>query len=59
MKVGLIILVLLVMLLGPLAAIWALNTLFALSIAYTLKSWLAMMVVSFVFGKSTISLKWK
>lgn len=32
-------------LLAPLAVIWALNTIFALSIAITFKAWLAMVVL--------------
>jgi hypothetical protein len=31
--------------LGPLATIWALNTLFLLSIAYTFETWLATMIL--------------
>jgi hypothetical protein len=34
----------------PLALIWALNTLFALGIAYTMKTWLAMLLLSAVFS---------
>jgi hypothetical protein len=35
---------------GPLAAIWSLNTLFGLSIAYTLKTWAAALVLAWVIG---------
>lgn len=38
----------------PLAAIWALNTLFSLSIPYTFWSWLAMVVLA-VFAKTGIT----
>lgn len=31
--------------LGPLATIWALNTLFTLSIGYTLETWLAVFIL--------------
>jgi len=31
--------------LGPLATIWALNTLFTLTIAYTLETWLAVFIL--------------
>ena len=43
--------------LWPLAAIWALNTLFALGIAYSFWNWLAMVVLVAFFGKSTVSIK--
>ena len=39
---------------GPFALIWALNTLFALSIPYTFWTWLASLVISTIFGKSNI-----
>lgn len=35
-----------IVLLFPFATIWALNTLFALSIPYTFWSWLAMIIVN-------------
>lgn len=38
----------------PLLAIWALNTLFGLGIAYTFINWLAMVVLVAFFGKSTV-----
>lgn len=44
-------------LLWPLAAIWALNTLFAMSIAYSFWNWLAMVVLVAFFGKSTVRIK--
>jgi hypothetical protein len=37
----------------PLALIWALNTLFSFTIAYTFKNWLAMLVLSSVIHGST------
>lgn len=40
----------------PLAAIWALNTLFSLAIPYTFWTWLAMVVLA-VFAKSGINSK--
>ena len=43
--------------LWPLAAIWALNTLFALGIAYTFWNWLALVVLVAFFGKSTVRIK--
>jgi hypothetical protein len=35
---------------GPLLLIWSLNTLFGLTIAYTLKTWFATMLLAGVFG---------
>lgn len=43
--------------LWPLAAIWALNTLFGLGIAYSFWNWLAMVVLVAFFGKSTVRIK--
>ncbi len=43
--------------LWPLAAIWALNTLFAMGIAYTFWNWLAMVVLVAFFGKSSVRIK--
>lgn len=43
--------------LWPLAAIWALNTLFAMGIAYTFWNWLAMVVLVAFFGKSTVRIR--
>ncbi len=43
--------------LWPLAAIWALNTLFGLAIAYSFWNWLAMVVLVAFFGKSTVRIK--
>jgi hypothetical protein len=40
--------------LWPLAAIWALNTLFAMGIAYTFWNWLAMIVLTAFFGKASL-----
>ena len=41
---------------GPFALIWALNTLFALSIPYTFWTWLASFVISTIFGKANIKI---
>ena len=41
----------------PLAVIWALNTLFALGIAYTFWNWLAMVVLVAFFGKSHVKVE--
>jgi hypothetical protein len=36
---------------GPLALIWALNTLFGLSLPYTLTNWFAAFLLVAVFGR--------
>ena len=41
---------------GPFALIWALNTLFALSIPYTFWTWLASLVISTIFGKANVKI---
>jgi len=38
---------------GPLAGIWALNTLFGLTIAYTFKTWLAAIVLAVIIGSTS------
>ncbi len=43
----------------PFAIIWALNTLFPLAIAYTFKTWLAVLVLVAAFGKATVTLNHK
>jgi hypothetical protein len=58
MKLGIgtiIVLVLALIVLAPFAVIWALNTLFALAIPYTFWTWLAMLVVTTVFGKANVT----
>lgn len=49
--------VILWILLWPLLAIWALNTLFALGIAYTFWNWLAMVVLVAFFGKASLKVE--
>ena len=54
MKIGtsitaIVLLVTLVIVMGPLLMIWALNTLFALGIAYTFWNWLAVVVLTALF----------
>lgn len=51
----LIVLVLALIVLAPFAVIWALNTLFALAIPYTFWTWLAMLIVTTVFGKANVT----
>ena len=50
-------LILFAILIGPLLAIWSLNTLFGLSIAYSLKNMLAAFVLLALFGRSSITVK--
>jgi hypothetical protein len=47
----------LIMIFGPLLSIWALNTLFLLEIAYNIKTWLAVLVISAAVGGTKISFK--
>ncbi len=55
--VGVVVLAALMVIGGPLAAIWALNTLFpALAIPYTLETWLAAFIIPAVF-KTEVSFK--
>ena len=59
MKFALLIaLLILIIILGPLATIWSLNTLFGLGIAYTFWTWLATVWLSMVtFGSVTSSIR--
>ena len=58
--VGLIILLILLIILGPIVTIWSLNTLFpVLAIPYTLETWLATVVVAGIFRGDGISFKGK
>lgn len=58
--VGLIILLILLIILGPIVTIWSLNTLFpVLAIPYTLETWLATVVVAGIIRGDGISLKGK
>lgn len=52
---GLLLLILLATALAPLAVIWALNTLFGLAIAFTLKTWAAALVLIACVGASNSS----
>lgn len=52
------VLIILVIVIGlPLAAIWALNTLFATRIIFTFWTWLAMLIVLFIVSASSASRK--
>ena len=44
--VGMVLLVLVVLVVGPLLLLWALNTLFGFGFAFTLKNWFAMCILS-------------
>jgi hypothetical protein len=56
MKIGLIILfVVAVIVLAPLALIWAVNTLFATGIGYTISTWAAALILGGVVGGSKSS----
>ena len=50
MTIFYILLIVTVIIIGPLALIWSLNTLFSLGINYTLWTWLAMLVLSGSIG---------
>lgn len=52
---GIIVLVLILALLWPLVVIWAVNTLFAMGIAYSFWNWLAVLVLTMTFGKANVS----
>ena len=57
---GLIALIVVVIVFGPLCTIWALNTLFALNIAYSFETWLAtILLTSIVTGKGVASATFK
>lgn len=45
----------LLIVLGPWACIWALNTLFSLTIPFTFKTWAAINVLVFILGGSKFS----
>ena len=48
-----LVLIVIVLIVGPLASIWALNTLFpVLAIPYTLETWAAMLLVGGIFRSS-------
>lgn len=53
----LIVLAVLAIIFWPFAIIWAVNTLFGFTIAYTFINWLAVIVLSATFGKTTVNTK--
>lgn len=54
---GIIFLIIVVVVIGPLVTIWALNTLFpSLAIAYTLETWVAVVLLG-AFLRANVSIK--
>lgn len=53
MPILIALLVLIVMVGGPLAVIWALNTLFSLNIPFTFWTWLAVVILAALIPSST------
>ena len=53
--VGFVIAIFALVIFWPLIVIWAVNTLFAFNIAYTFWTWLAVLVLTMTFGKTTVS----
>jgi hypothetical protein len=52
--IGLIILIILLITIGPLAVIWALNTLFGLTIPFTIWTWLAVIILNLTISSTNI-----
>jgi len=52
---GFVLLIILLIIFMPFAIIWAVNTLFGLGIAYTFWTWLATVILSAAFGKTSIT----
>jgi len=50
--IGIGLLLLLLIIVGPFITIWSLNTLFGLGIAYTFWTWLAMMCLGLFFNSN-------
>jgi hypothetical protein len=58
--IGMVVLLIALIVLGPLATIWSLNTLFNLNIDYTFWTWLAVAWLSLAtFGSVTSAIKHK
>lgn len=53
----LILLAVLLVIFGPLAIIWSLNTLFALAIPYTFWTWLAVVVLNLTWASKSLARK--
>ena len=52
--VGIVLLIVLVVVFAPLLTIWSLNTLFGLTITYTIKTWLAALVLGGIVGGTVV-----
>jgi hypothetical protein len=52
--IGLITLIILLITIGPLAVIWALNTLFGLTIPFTIWTWLAVIILNLTISSTNI-----
>ncbi len=50
------VMVIVIFLLGPFALIWALNTLFGLTIAYSFSTWLASFILMLTFASKSNTL---
>lgn len=57
MGVLLVVLLIAVLIVGPIATIWALNVLFGLYIPYTFATWLAVLILTAAFGKTSVKIK--
>jgi hypothetical protein len=55
----LILLVLAILVLLPFGLIWSINTLFSLSIAYTIKNWLAAILLIIIMGGKSNGITFK
>jgi hypothetical protein len=55
--ISIIIFLIVWIILWPLAAIWAVNTLFGFTIAYTFWNWLAVVVLTAFFGKTHVKVE--
>lgn len=51
--IGSVLLVIIIVILGPLGVIWSLNTLFGLTIPFTLNTWAASACLSIIIHGST------
>ncbi len=55
--VGITVLIVVLVVAGPLLTLWALNTLFPLAIPYSLKTWLAALLLGFLLSGSASNRK--
>lgn len=52
---GIIVVLIVAIIFGPIITIWALNTVFGLGIAYTFKTWLAVLFLTALFAPKQVS----